>query len=336
MSIQLERIRRTFGSTEVLKGIDLTVQAGEIFGFLGPNGAGKSTTIQILCTVLRPSSGMGRVNGYDILREPLAVRQSIGVIFQEPTLDLCMTAEENLTYHGMLYHMNSRHRQSRQGEVLQLVGLEDQRKQLTKTFSGGMKRRLEVARGLLHEPRTLFLDEPTIGLDPQTRRSLWTYLLKLRTQVGLTLFVTTHYLDEAEYCDRLAILDHGQIIALGSPAELKRLIAQDRVQLTTDEPERASALLAAHLQILVERDGHMLLFAGEHGQMLAIKAIQYLTQEGVAVHAVTVQSPSLDDVFIHLTGRKMRDGGIITRQNKKPAEGKGNLFWMPFRAWARR
>jgi ABC-2 type transport system ATP-binding protein len=198
MTISVQRLSRSFGEIAAVKGIDFEVGHGETFGFLGPNGAGKSTTIKMLCTLLRPSDGRALVNGYDIEREAAAVRQSIGIVFQDPTLDEYLTAEQNLHYHCMIYHTPRKTRNVRIREVLQLVGLDERRKDQVKTFSGGMKRRLEVARGLLHQPQTLFLDEPTVGLDPQTRRSVWEYVLRLRETTGLTIFMTTHYMDEAE------------------------------------------------------------------------------------------------------------------------------------------
>ena len=240
MTITVEKLSRSFGEIQAVKGIDLQVGRGETFGFLGPNGAGKSTTIKMLCTLLHPTGGRAWINGYDIEHEALQVRQSIGIVFQDPTLDEYLTAEQNLYYHCMVYHTPRKTRAARIHEVLQLVGLEERRKDIVKTFSGGMKRRLEVARGLLHEPQTLFLDEPTVGLDPQTRRSVWEHVLRLRERTGLTIFMTTHYMEEAEYCDRIAIIDHGQIVALDTPAALKRMIGQDIVCLTTSVPEEAA------------------------------------------------------------------------------------------------
>src|SRR5436190_13452511 len=201
----------------------------------------------MLCTLLHPTSGRATVNGYDIEREASQVRQSIGIVFQDPTLDEYLTAEQNLYYHCMIYHTRRKTRDTRIRDVLERVGLEERRKDVVKTFSGGMKRRLEVARGLLHEPQTLFLVEPTVGLDPQTRRSVWEHVLRLRESTGLTIFMTTHYMEEAEYCDRIAIIDHGQIVALDTPDALKRMVGQDLVCLTTAAPERAATVLEQYL-----------------------------------------------------------------------------------------
>ncbi len=307
MTITVEKLSRSFGEIQAVKEIDLQVERGETFGFLGPNGAGKSTTIKMLCTLLHPTSGRALINGYDVERESMRVRQSIGIVFQDPTLDEYLTAEQNLYYHCMVYHTPVKTRDTRIEQVLQLVGLEERRKDVVKTFSGGMKRRLEVARGLLHEPQTLFLDEPTVGLDPQTRRSVWEHILQLRERTGLTIFMTTHYMEEAEYCDRIAIIDHGQIVALDTPAALKRMVGQDVVKLTTSTPERAESLLKQHDHYAVRSDEQAIYVEGEDGQALAANVIRELTLAGIDVRGVNITAPTLEDVFVHLTGRVIRD-----------------------------
>lgn len=307
MTITVEKLSRSFGEIQAVKSIDLQVERGETFGFLGPNGAGKSTTIKMLCTLLHPTSGKAWINGYDIARDSSRVRQSIGIVFQDPTLDEYLTAEQNLYYHCMIYHTPVKTRAARIDDVLQLVGLEERRKDIVKTFSGGMKRRLEVARGLLHEPQTLFLDEPTVGLDPQTRRSVWEHVLKLRDRTGLTIFMTTHYMEEAEYCDRIAIIDHGQIVALDTPTALKRMVGQDVVALTTPAPEQAAALLERYLSYPVRRAEETIYVEGEDGQALAASLIRQLTLADIEVRGVNVTAPTLEDVFVHLTGRAIRD-----------------------------
>lgn len=312
MTITVEHLSRTFGQVEAVKGIDFTVGRGETFGFLGPNGAGKSTTIKMLCTLLRPTHGHALVNGYDIEREPAAVRQSIGIVFQDPTLDEYLSAEQNLAYHCMIYHTPRHSREARIRDLLQLMGLDERRKDPVKTFSGGMKRRLEVARGLLHEPQTLFLDEPTVGLDPQTRRSVWEYVLRLRETTGLTIFMTTHYMEEAEYCDRIGIIDHGRIVALDTPAALKRLVGQERVHITTADNERALAEISPKHS--VSQEGDLLIVEGENGQTLAASLIRHLTLADIEVHSVTVTAPSLEDVFVRLTGREIREETVGTRE----------------------
>lgn len=314
MTIQVEQLRRSFGSIEAVKGIDLDIGRGETFGFLGPNGAGKSTTIKMLCTLLRPTSGRALVNGYDVERESAAVRESIGIVFQDPTLDEYLTAEQNLLYHCMIYHTPRKTREQRIREVLQLVGLDERRKDVVKTFSGGMKRRLEVARGLLHEPQTLFLDEPTVGLDPQTRRSVWEYVLRLRDTTGLTIFMTTHYMEEAEYCDRIAIIDHGQIVALDTPSALKHMAGNDVVQITTSDNERAIANLSGWLELSVSQEHGTIRVEGENGNALAASLIRRLTLADIEVRGVTVKAPSMDDVFVRLTGREIREETAGTKE----------------------
>ena len=314
MTITVEKLSRSFGEIQAVKGIDLHVEHGETFGFLGPNGAGKSTTIKMLCTLLRPTSGRAWINGYDIEREASQVRQSIGIVFQDPTLDEYLTAEQNLYYHCMIYHTPRKTRETRIREVLQLVGLDERRKDVVKTFSGGMKRRLEVARGLLHEPQTLFLDEPTVGLDPQTRRSVWEHVLRLRERTGLTIFMTTHYMEEAEYCDRIAIIDHGQIVALDTPTALKRKVGQDQVYLTTSEPERAATILEQHLGHPVRRTDNAIYAEGENGQALAASLIRQLILADIDVLGVNVTAPTLEDVFVLLTGRVIRDESASAKE----------------------
>lgn len=220
--IEAQRLTRKFNGFTAVNGINFSVKEGEIFGFVGPNGAGKTTTISMITTLLAPTSGSVTVAGADVQRHKDAVRRSIGIIFQDPSLDIELTAWENLWFHGVFYGMDQKTIKTRAAEVLQLVELEDRRNSIVKTFSGGMKRRLEIARGLMHEPKILFLDEPTLGLDPQTRAHIWTYITALKKRTGMTIFLTTHYLEETEQCDRIAIIDKGEIQALGSPAELKR------------------------------------------------------------------------------------------------------------------
>ncbi len=293
MTIQVEHLSRSFGTLEAVKGIDFVVGRGETFGFLGPNGAGKSTTIKMLCTLLPPSSGRAIVNGYDVVRESGFVRQSIGIVFQEPTLDEYLSAEQNLRYHCMIYHTPRNTRDARIREVLQLVGLDDRRKDLVKTFSGGMKRRLEVARGLLHQPQTLFLDEPS---------------------VGLTIFMTTHYMEEAEYCDRIGIIDNGRIVALDTPAALKRMVGQDVVRITTPDVETAVAEASRWLGYPAYGEGDVLRVEGENGQVLAATLIRHLTLADIEVRDVSVQAPSLDDVFLHLTGKAIREESVGAKE----------------------
>ena len=221
--IAVSGLTKTFGDFVAVKGITFNVKPGEIFAFLGPNGAGKTTTIKMLTTLLHPTSGDIRLNGHDPVREQGAVRKSFGIVFQDPSLDDELTAWENLELHGVLYGVPKALRRQRMDELLKIVGLDDRKDDLVKHFSGGMRRRLEIARGLLHHPKILFLDEPTIGLDPQTRNHLWKYVTDLNQKEGITVFLTTHYMEEADkVAHRIAVMDHGTIIAIGSAAELKQ------------------------------------------------------------------------------------------------------------------
>jgi ABC-2 type transport system ATP-binding protein len=220
--VEVKNLIRKFNAFTAVDGISFEVKHGEIFGLLGPNGAGKTTTISMLCTILRPTSGEARVGCCDVSKDPQNVRKEIGIIFQDPSLDDRLTAEDNLRFHGRLYHMSNELIEARIPEVLNLVELNDRRKDFVRKFSGGMKRRLEIARGLMHRPKLLFLDEPTLGLDPQTRSRIWEYVMKMKKETGLSVFMTTHYMQEAEVCDRVAIIDHGKIVDLDSPANLKQ------------------------------------------------------------------------------------------------------------------
>lgn len=221
-AIEIKNLTKRFGDLTAVNSISFEVFEGEVFGFLGPNGAGKTTTISMLTTLLIPTSGKAKVAGFDITREKDKVRESIGLIFQEPTLDEDLTASENLKIHAALYHLPGDLYQQRVEEMLKMVELWDRRGELVKNYSGGMKRRLEVARGLLHHPQVLFMDEPTLGLDPQTRTKIWDHVLNLQQKEKITLFMTTQYMEEAEYCDRVAIIDYGKIVAVGTPKQLKR------------------------------------------------------------------------------------------------------------------
>jgi ABC-2 type transport system ATP-binding protein len=228
--IKVDNLVKKFNGLTAVDGISFTVNKGEVFGFLGPNGAGKTTTISMLCTLLKPTSGTAMVACCDAAKDPNRVRREIGIIFQDPSLDDRLTAEDNLRFHGYLYHMKISEIDKRIPEVLELVELADRKKDFVKKFSGGMKRRLEIARGLLHHPKLLFLDEPTLGLDPQTRAHIWEYIMKMRKEEGLSIFMTTHYMQEAEVCDRIAIIDHGHIVDLDAPAGLKEKYGEDTLE----------------------------------------------------------------------------------------------------------
>jgi len=303
-AIRVEGLEKRFGEVHAVRGVDFEVMAGETFGFLGPNGAGKSTTINMLCTLLRPTAGRASVAGFDVVAERDDVRREIGLVFQDQTLDTYLSGAQNLRFHGQLYGVPSAELATRMRQVLELVGLWDRRDKEVSTYSGGMRRRLEIARGLLHSPRVLFLDEPTVGLDPQTRASIWEYLDQLRRQEDLTIFVTTHYMDEAEHCDRIAIMDVGQIVALDTPQSLKAAIGTDRVRLVTADDPAAAAAIAGRfgLEVAATPDGLVLSVAD--GEAFVPRLLADL---GVAVRSVSVTRPTLDDVFMTYTGRTIRD-----------------------------
>jgi ABC-2 type transport system ATP-binding protein len=289
---------------EAVRGIDLDVAPGETFGFLGPNGAGKSTTIKILCTLVEATEGSAQVAGFDVATRRTDVRRHIGLVFQEPTLDSYLTAEQNLRFHGELYGVDRSTAARRREEVLSMVGLWERRASLVQTYSGGMRRRLEIARGLLHSPRVLFLDEPTIGLDPQTRASIWEYIRELHRREEITVFVTTHYMDEAENCDRLAIMNEGRIVALDTPAALKAGIGKDRVQITTDDDAAAIVELRDRFGLDTAVHEGAVTFAVPDGAAFVPQLFAHL---GVSISSVTVTRPSLDDVFLSYTGTTIRD-----------------------------
>jgi ABC-2 type transport system ATP-binding protein len=302
-AVEVASLRKRYGAVQAVRDVSFSIGRGEVFAFLGPNGAGKTTTVRMLCTLTRPDSGQASVAGFDVARQPEAVRRRIGLVFQEPTLDDRLTAEQNLRFHAVLYHVPAAEVQERIRRVLRLVALEDRRHDLVSTYSGGMARRLEIARGMLHTPVVLFLDEPTIGLDPQTRALVWEDVLRLRREEQMTIFLTTHYMDEAEYADRLAIIDHGQIVATGTPDELKRQVGADTVELVTaDNLAAADRLEAAGFR--VRRGEDRLVVFAEDGEALVPRLIE-ATQ--VRVRTVHVHRPTLDDVFLHYTGRQIRD-----------------------------
>ena len=309
--IEVDGLVRRFGALEAVRGVSFTVEEGEAFGFLGPNGAGKTTTINMLCTLLRPTAGSARVNGFDVARERDAVRRSIGLVFQDPSLDEYLTAEQNLRFHAYAYAVPAREREQRIRDLLTLMGLWDRRRSRVREYSGGMKRRLELARGLLHHPRVLFLDEPSLGLDPQTRRRIWDYIHELRHREGVTIFFTTHYMDEAEHADRLAVIDGGRIVALDTPGALKSALGGDVITLRTVAGDALAAELRDRYQVEPEvRDGTVS-FRAARGEELLPEVIRGAT---VALHAAGVRAPTLDDVFIALTGRAIPDEGADTRE----------------------
>jgi ABC-2 type transport system ATP-binding protein len=298
-AIEVRGLEKSYGDVQAVRGVDFDVRPGETFGFLGPNGAGKSTTIKILCTLARASGGSATVAGFDVTSQRDDVRRHIGLVFQDTTLDTYLTAEMNLRFHAELYGMPREAIGRRLQQVLEMVGLWERRESKVLTFSGGMKRRLEIARGLMHSPRVLFLDEPTVGLDPQTRASIWEYIHQLRQQEEITIFLTTHYMDEAEQCDRIAIMDEGKLVALDTPAALKASVGSDRVTIRTVDDEAALAKLPNGV---ATSEG--LVLEADDGEAYVPELFATL---GIPITHVSIRKPSLDDVFLSYTGRTIRD-----------------------------
>ena len=302
--IEVNALSKSFGKIKAVCEVTFQVNEGEIFGFLGPNGAGKTTTINMLCTLIRPTSGSATINGFDVIRQRSDVRRSIGLVFQDAALDEYLSAEQNLRFHAYAYDVPPDIREKRITEVLQLVELLDRRKSKVRTFSGGMKRRLEIGRGLLHNPKVLFMDEPTLGLDPQTRRHIWDYVLALRKQIHLTIFLTTHYLDEAENCDRIGIIDRGRIVALDTPDNLKDAMGGDVITLSAKDNEAAAKELKEKFNLSpVLKDGDVN-FHVPHGELFLPKMMQNFQTPLISIN---LRRPTLDDVFLKLTGRAIRE-----------------------------
>jgi ABC-2 type transport system ATP-binding protein len=303
-AIAVNGLVKRFDDFEAVCGIDFEVATGETFGFLGPNGAGKSTTINMLCTLMRPSGGSARVAGHDVVSERDLVRRNIGLVFQDSTLDGYLSAEQNLRLHAELYGVPRERVVPRMQQVMEMVGLWERRASLVNTFSGGMKRRLEIARGLLHSPRVLFLDEPTIGLDPQTRASIWSYIAELGQAEDITIFLTTHYMEEAESCERIAIMDQGAIIVMDSPEALKESVGQDRVQIRTDDDPAAIVELRERFGIEATMAEELVTFGVPLGEEFVPRLFAELSRP---IKSVSVSRPSLDDVFMSYTGSTIRD-----------------------------
>ncbi|MFX1318221.1 MAG: ATP-binding cassette domain-containing protein [Promethearchaeota archaeon] len=376
--IEVKELTKTFnGDVTAVDHISFTVEEGEIFGFLGPNGAGKTTTLNMLATILRPTSGTAIVNGFDIHDNPDAVRRSIGFVFQDPTLDTELTGRENLDFHGRLYGLTKKEREERIKEILEVVQLTDRADAYVKTYSGGMKRRLEIARGLLHYPKVLFLDEPTLGLDPQTRRAIWDYIVKLNQEQNVTIILTTHYTEEADHlCNRIQIIDFGKIVANDTPENLKATLQGDVIGLTFKKSEDAQGMLSKLItlewvkkaipvtegsnQVGMSNMSHLMRRIGQPDGVVTMGGIENLesggkTQmardpdeiaivmskmheqvglsknfrqinllvdnaskripglvkivdaSGVELDSVQMNKPALDDVFLSVTGRSIRD-----------------------------
>jgi ABC-2 type transport system ATP-binding protein len=309
--ISVENLEHSYKDFKAVDGISFSVRKGEIFSFLGPNGAGKSTAINILITLLAKQKGSASVAGFDVTKDPQKVRESIGIVFQDITLDRDMTVWEILEFHGRLYNMPLEQRRKRIEELLDQVELAAKRNERTKHLSGGMKRRLEIARGLMTRPIVLFLDEPTIGLDPQTRLKMWDYIKGVNSE-GTTIFLTTHYMDEADHLsDRISIIDHGRIVITGKPWELKNTLGRDLIYLDTNNNETAVRILKDYpgiRDIKVKSKGFVLM-VNEDGSRVLPSIIETLRGAGMEISTINLKKPSMDDVFVFYTGRELRDEG---------------------------
>ncbi|MFC1998896.1 ATP-binding cassette domain-containing protein [Chloroflexota bacterium] len=306
-AIEVKNLAKNYGKLTAVNDISFTVGQGEIFGFLGPNGAGKTTTIKILCTLAKPSSGQATVNGFDVVRQQRQVRESIGLVFQDPSLDEKLSGIQNLRFHAMIYDVPSNIRDERIEQVLNMVELWDRRNNKVTSYSGGMKRRLELARGLLHNPKVLFLDEPTLGLDPQTRNRIWEYITGLQKREGTTIFLTTHYMDEAEKANQIAIIDHGKISALDTPDKLKEMLGKDIITIRTDDNAKASEEIKSRYQIETRTDNNDLIFEKAGGEEFLPT---FIKEFNTKILSISLRRPSLDDVFLKLTGHEIRQEAV--------------------------
>lgn len=306
--IETNQLTRRFNGLTAVDKLDITVESGEIFGLLGPNGAGKTTTISMLCTILKPTGGSAKVNGFDIVKQAMQVRKSIGIVFQDPSIDDRLTGRENLYMHANLYGVPSSEQKERIDRVLKLVELDDRADDLMRTYSGGMRRRLELGRGLIHYPKVLFLDEPTVGLDPQTRDHIWKYIRELKEAHDITVVLTTHYMDEADrLSDRIGIMDHGKIIALDTPSKLKETLEGDVITIKANKIDEFTALLAEKLgltQSVIVDGGLEITVHG--GKSVMPRIMEVAAANKFFIESILLREPNLEDVFLHYTGRNIR------------------------------
>jgi ABC-2 type transport system ATP-binding protein len=306
--IETNDLTKSFNSLTAVDKLNIAVESGEIFGLLGPNGAGKTTTISMLCTILKPTSGTAKVNGFDIVKQAMQVRKSIGIVFQDPSIDDRLTGRENLFMHANLYGVPAGEQRNRIDGVLKLVELEDRADDLMRTYSGGMRRRLELARGLIHYPKVLFLDEPTIGLDPQTRDHVWKYIRELKEAHDITVVLTTHYMDEADrLSDRIAIMDYGKIIALDTTSKLKETLEGDVVIIKANNPDAVLSLVNEKMGLTQAHvvNGNVEVTV-KNGKNMLPRIVETATQNNIFVESISLREPNLEDVFLHYTGRTIR------------------------------
>jgi len=319
LAIEVEKLTKEFNGFVAVDHISFSIKSGEVFGLLGPNGAGKTTTMSMLSTMLKPTSGKASVNGFDILKKEDDVRKSIGIVFQDQSLDEELTAYENMDFHGRLYRIPKELRENRIKELLKLVELEEKKDNLVKTYSGGMRRRLEIARGLLHEPRVLFLDEPTLGLDPQTRNHLWNYIDKLNKEKGITIILTTHYMEEADkLCDRIAIIDKGKIIALDTSERLKESIGGDVIEIISSEREKLHSTIKTFSWVKhVDVHNGSVTINLQNAEKHVVEIVNLASENGIEIESISIHKPTLEDVFLYYTGRTMREEEASTKDRMR-------------------
>jgi ABC-2 type transport system ATP-binding protein len=318
-SIEVSNLTKKFGDFIAVDNISFSINIGEVFGLLGPNGAGKTTIIAMLSTILKPTLGSASVNNFDILKNEDDVRKSIGIVFQDQSLDEELTAYENMDFHGRLYRVPKKIRQKKIIELLKLVELEMKKNNLVKTFSGGMRRRLEIARGLLHEPKVLFLDEPTLGLDPQTRNRLWEYIEKLNKEKGITIILTTHYMEEADIlCDRVAIIDKGKIIALDASEKLKEEIGGDVITIISSERDRLYSNINKLSWVKsAEPHDNSVTINLQNAEKHVADIVNLASGNGIPIDTISIHKPTLEDVFLHFTGRTIREEESSTKDKMR-------------------
>jgi ABC-2 type transport system ATP-binding protein len=314
-AIETNNLTKKFNGLTAVDKLNISIEKGEVFGLLGPNGAGKTTTISMLCTILKPTSGTAKVNGFDIVRQATQVRKSIGIVFQDPSIDDRLTGKENLYMHANLYGVPQSEQKSRIDRVLKLVELEGRADDILRTYSSGMRRRLEIARGLTHYPHILFLDEPTIGLDPQTREHIWTYVEELRKAHDITVVLTTHYMEEAErLSDRVAIIDYGKIVALDTPTNLKETLEGDVITVKTQNVEELQSIVTAKINVqkshIIDKTAE---FTVRDGKTIMPRIVEIAAQNNIYIDSISLHEPNLQDVFLHYTGRAIRtdEGGEL-------------------------
>jgi len=318
VALHIQNLTKRFNGLVAVDNVSFDIRQGEIFGLLGPNGAGKTTTLSMLATLLAPTSGSATVNGIDIEKDPDGVRNAIGIVFQDQSLDEELTARENMDFHGRLYRIPAEIRNQRITELLTLVELNDRRDDIVKTFSGGMRRRLEIARGLLHHPSVLFLDEPTLGLDPQTRNHLWQYIATLAREKGITIILTTHYMEEADrLCNRVAIIDHGRIIAIDTPKNLKDGLGGDIVTIGSPDPAAVAAALKEPWVMRVETHNDEVVVSLNNADEFVSTIVTLLNSRQVPITSIAIHKPTLEDVFLSFTGKTIREQEADARETMR-------------------